>query len=125
MPKRPIANTPEDPTLSRVAVNIAGKEYWLCFDFRALAEARAHFRAQGHREFNLMAAMAQIDADTVSVIFPCAVHKFHPELTFEDAQNLLTIPVSFVVGEELGKAWGFSMPEPEKEASPAANPPLP
>lgn len=119
--KREIANTPLDPTAPHASVTIDGKEYRLCFDFAALAEARAYFRKQGRNDVNLLRALMSVDADSVWIVFPCAIHKFHPEISYEDAQAMLTIPVAFVVADAIIQAWNLSVPEP-KEAPPA-NPP--
>jgi hypothetical protein len=122
--KKKIANTELDPTLPYSPVTIGGKEYRLCFDFASLAQARAEFRQQGvGAEYNLLIKMAHLDLDGVWVVFPCAVHKFHPELSFEDAQKLLNIQSALAVLSALYEAWGVSVPE-TKEA-PDGNPPLP
>lgn len=117
--RRKIANTAADPTLPKVPILINGAEYYLCFDFGALAEAKHHFVKQGHR-INVMQAMLQVDIDNLMVLFPCAIHKFHPELSFEDAQKLLSLPVLFAVGTALADAWAQSQPAPKNavEANP-------
>lgn len=122
--KRRIAQTVLDPTLPTTSVMIQGKEYFLCFDLGALAEAKHHFARQGIA-VNVLQALAALDVDNLMVLFPCAVHKHHPELSFEDAQKLLSIPVLYALSNAVATAWAQSMPakDPDEKANP--NPPLP
>jgi hypothetical protein len=112
--KREIAHTVADPTLETVEIAIKGKKYRLCFDLGALAEAEFHFMKAG-KEVNLLAAFPNMSLWAVRAIFPCAVHRFHPELSFEEAQKLVTLPVLYAVWPFINLAWSQSLPEPDKE----------
>ena len=112
MPKRKVADSAIDPTLPSTPVMIGDKEYRLCFDLAALAEAESHFNTQGH-EVNLLRELPVLNLSSISVIFPCAIHKFHPEIAFEDAQKLITFPILYVIAGAVTDAWSKSVPEPE------------
>jgi len=109
---RKIAGTPADPTLPKVPVKIDGKEYFLCFDLGALAEAETYFLKQGI-EVNLLSALPGFTLAHVRTLFPCALHKFHPEISYEEAQKMVTMPVLYVVAASVGEAWKASLPEPD------------
>jgi hypothetical protein len=117
-----VANTPVDPTLPNVPVEIGGVTYKLCFDFAALAEAESHFIKQGHK-INLLRELPAENLSSTRIIFACAIHKFQPELSYEDALNLVTLPVLYLVAMAVNNAWKESLPEPAPE--PKGNPPLP
>jgi hypothetical protein len=120
--QREIAHTVADPTLETTEVEIKGKKYTLCFDLGAIAEAEFHFMKQG-KEVNLLAAFPNMSLWAVRMIFPCAIHRFHPELTFEAAQKLVTLPVLYAVWPFINLAWKQSIPEPEEGTS--QTPPVP
>lgn len=114
MKKHTVAETPIDPTLPKVPVKIKGKEYFLCFDLAALADAEAHFLRQGV-EVNLLAALPAMTLMQVRTLFPCALHKFQPSITFEEAQAMITPPVLYIVAAAIGAAWKESLPEPDQD----------
>lgn len=120
---RKIANTAADPTLPKTPIEIAGKTYFLCFDLGALAEAESHFDAQGH-EVNLLRALPRINLANARIVFPCAIHKFHPEIDFFQAQKLLTFENMWLVAEAIGEAWKAAIPEAEAKSE-TGNPPIP
>lgn len=123
---RKVANTAADPTLSTTEVPIGGKNYTLCFDMGALAEAEMHFRRAGE-DVNLLAAFPEINLSSVLILFPCAVHKFHPELGFKEAQDIIgsSLPAIYAVAPFIAQAWHKAMPEPDAEAPKSQTPPLP
>jgi hypothetical protein len=112
MPKRKIANTSIDPTAPTIPVVINGITYHLVFTLSALAEAETHFRAQGH-DVNLLDALPGYTLAHVRTLFPCALRARHPDISFEEAQRLITMPVLYVVAAAIGAAWQASLPEPE------------
>lgn len=116
MPKRKriIAQSAMDPTLKTVEIEIKSKKYRLCFDLGALAEGEFHFMQQG-RKVNLLNALPEPSLWGARAIFPCAVHRFHPELTFEEAQKLVTLPVLYAIWPFVTQAWKESLPEPDEE----------
>jgi hypothetical protein len=117
MPKRRVANTVVDATLPKIPVTIDGKTYDLCFDLGALAEAETEFRRQGH-DVNLMDALPGFTLAQVRTLFPCALRKFHPDISFDDAQKMVTLPTLYVVAAAIGAAWQASLPESDKQADP-------
>ena len=118
MAKHKVANSTSDATLPKTPVTINGQTYFLCFDLGALSEAESHFRQQGH-EVNLLDALPGYTLAHVRTLFPCAIHKFHPEVSFEDAQKLITLPTLYVVAAAIGAAWKASLPEPEPDPTEA------
>lgn len=122
--KRKIAQTVLDPTLPTTSITIQGKEYFLCFDLGALAEAKHHFARQGVT-VNVLQALAALDVDNLMILFPCAIHKHHPEVSFQDAQKLLSIPILFGLSHVVAAAWAQSMPTKDPGEKPSPNPPLP
>jgi hypothetical protein len=121
MAYRKVAETVADPTLPSTPLEIDGKTYDLCFDMRAMAEAQQHFKRQGH-EVNLLAALPNIDLDSCLVIFPCIVHKYQPDLTWEEAQGLVTLVTVYAIAAKIGEAWENATP---KKEAPEVNPPQP
>lgn len=115
MAKRHIANTPADPTLPSTPIEINGVTYHLCFDFGALAEAEADFNRQGHR-VNLLTALPELNLVNTRILFAASVHKYHPELRFEQAIALVTFRNVYAVVQKISEAWNEAMPEPEDEA---------
>ena len=103
---------PTDPTLPTAKVTLAGTEYTLCLDQRALADAEMHFALQGHN-VNLLVAYSRLNLSSVMAIFPCAVHRFHPELEFDDAQKLVNAGNAMYIGQELAVLWTDAHPDPE------------
>lgn len=123
-----IANTPVDPTLDRATITIDGKAYDLCFDLESLAVAEEKFLKQGH-DVNLLVALPQLTLSTVRTIFPCAVHKFQPELSFQQAQALVTFRSLYTIAAAIQDAWNKAMraADPQSTDAPTedvpANPP--
>lgn len=118
---RKIAHTEADPTLPKTSIEIEGNTYNLCFDLAALAEAEMHFSAQGH-DVNLLVALPSMNLNSVRVVFPCAIHKFHPEVGFAQAQAMITMKNMQQIGMAIVQAWGYAIPEPEAKAEKATAP---
>jgi hypothetical protein len=78
------------PEPSKTPIEINGRTYDMCFDFAELAKAERLYRSQGH-QFNLMFAMPEFTFGSLQVVFPCLVRTHHPELTWEQAQELVTL----------------------------------
>ena len=111
MAKRKIVNTPADPTLPKTPIEINGQVYNLCFDLGALAEAESALIAEGH-DVNLLQALPVLNLSSVTVIFACAIQKFHPEIGYEQATKLITFPTLYIVAGAIQAAWAASLPEP-------------
>ena len=93
---------------SKTPVEISGKTYDLCFDFAELAQAEQHFRRQGHN-VRLMFSLPELTLDGVRDAFPCLIHTFRPDMSFEDAQALVDMqsvyPIATAIVQALnGKA---------------------
>lgn len=112
--KRDVAHTVIDPTLKTTEIEIRGKKYRLCFDLGAIAEGEFYFMQKGHK-VNLLNALPEPSLWGARAIFPCAVHRFHPELTFEEAQKLVTLPVLYAIWPFVTAAWKESLPEAEDD----------
>jgi hypothetical protein len=114
MPKRKIANTPADPTIPSTPIKIDGKTYNLVFDLGSLAEAEAMFNRQG-ADINLLHELPVVNLSSVRILFPCAAHKFHPELTFAQLQALITPTALYMIAIAVGASWTQSQPEPKPQ----------
>ena len=99
-----VVRSPSALDVSKIPVEIDGETYHLCFEFSELAKAEKFFRRQGH-QFNLLFALPALSLENVRVVFPCAVHKRHPELTFEEAQALITISSVYNVATVIVQVW--------------------
>jgi hypothetical protein len=115
--QRKTANTQADPTLKTVPLEIQGKTYTLCFDLGSLAEAEMHFRRAGE-DVNLLGALSSLSLSSVRILFPCAIRKFHPEISFAEAQAILdaNMPAVFSVATMLVVTWKAAMPDASAEA---------
>jgi hypothetical protein len=115
MPRK-FKDTPADPMLPKTPIEIDGKTYFMCFDYRALREAEGAFRAEGHNA-NLLVSFREFSFDSVSLVFPCAVRRFHPELSWDQAQALVNLGNVFDIGNAIAAAWMAAMPK-EKPKEP-------
>jgi hypothetical protein len=81
-----------DPTVPEVSVEIDGSTYRLCFDFAALAVAKAKLR-EAHVEINVLGALNfnAIDVDTLPALFFAATQAYHPDLSWEQARGLVSL----------------------------------
>jgi hypothetical protein len=95
---------PDVSDVSKIPVEIDGKEYCLSFEFSALAEAERFFRRQGH-PVSLLFSLPELGLSSVREVFPCAAHKHHPDLSFEEAQALITMKSVYNVATAILQAW--------------------
>jgi hypothetical protein len=104
--KIPISPSPETKSVdpSRIPVEIDGRAYDLCFEFTELAKAERLFRSQGHK-LNLLVALPELSLESIREVFPCAAHKHHPDLTFGQAQALITLESAYPVAAAIVQAW--------------------
>jgi hypothetical protein len=75
---------------SKTPIEIDGRTWNLCFDFQELAKAEQHYLAEGRR-FHLMFALPEFSLGALQVVTACAIRCHHPELTWEQAQALVTL----------------------------------
>ena len=104
---------------SKFPIEIDGKTYNLCFDSGPLVDAEEFFGQRGH-EVNLLKALTDLTIANVRRVFPCAVHTFHPELSFEDAQALMTLPAIYPVAIAINAAWAAQASNGAAADAPAA-----
>jgi hypothetical protein len=101
-----------NPVLERVIVGSDGNLYNLTFDLVALAEAEESFTLQGHDAKLRMAwGEAWSSVEIWRSIFACALHKFHPELSFEEARQLATFPALCTLCLGIRTAWAAATME--------------
>ena len=112
--KKPESILDVDPTLPTTEIEIDGKTYRMCFDLFALAQAERDFIRQGI-DVDILSALPQSNLNSTLVLFAASIHKFHPEVAFEDAQRLVTIPKSYEVRAAVVAAWNKSLPLPSDE----------
>jgi hypothetical protein len=90
--------------LSKTPIELAGKTYYLCYDMDALSDAEEFFNQRGAK-VNLLKSLSSLGLSSVRQVFPCAVHTFHPELSYKEAQKLLTIQASYEVAASIVAIW--------------------
>jgi hypothetical protein len=95
------------PDLSKIPIEIDGKTFNLSFEFTELAKAERLFRSQGHR-LNLLLALPGLSLESVREVFPCAVHRHHPDLTFAEAQSLVTMQSVYPIATAIVQAFDGS-----------------
>lgn len=115
MKKKATTAPVSDPTIETTDIVINGKAYRMCFDLGALAQAEDALIAEGH-DVNLLHALPRLNLSSVRVIFAASIRKFHPEITYEDALALLTMPYVYKAGVAIHEAWEKSLAEPDPEA---------
>lgn len=101
-----------DPTIPDVAVRIGDEEFHLCFDFAAMATAKARLRKSGV-EINLLRAIdfRALDVDTLPALFFAAAQRYHPDLDWERAQQLVSIRDAEAIALALFAAYRAAMLE--------------
>lgn len=106
----------DDPMLLTSTVDIKGKTYTLCFDTRALMKAEHDLREQGH-DVNLQRSLPVLTLENTVIVFAAAVRRFHPEITFEAAIDLVTMRYFMAVGNAVLEAWNKCLAEPEEASA--------
>jgi len=116
---KPQTQTPVED-LEKTSIEINGKTYYLCFDLKRLAEAESFYRRQGYN-VNLLVNLSEFTLSGTRDALPCLLRPFHPELTWDQAQDLFSLDVAYKLGgiiaevmqKALGKAAG-SLEAPAK-----------
>ncbi len=120
-----------DPTLPTSAITIEGREYWLCFDLGALAQAEEELNAptpgrpNGH-DVNLLFALpgwGRLTLKNTRVLFAASLRKFQPEIACEDALALLTQPYLLPAVTAIIEAYNLGAPDPPQQHEPVAGGP--
>lgn len=104
-----------DPTIPDVSVEVDGERFRLCFDFRALAVAKARLRELGI-EFNVLRSIdfMNIDVDTLPALFFAAAQRYQPKLTWQQAEKLVNMRTAIGIFGGLSSAYTASMLKPDK-----------
>lgn len=112
MKTKTVHNTPTDPTLPKVSITIDGMEYFLAWDFNALAKGE---EITGE---NLLQSMSfeNISATRLRSLFYVSLLKFQPEITEEKAGELGGQVNAGAIMRAIVEAYTGSMPEAEDEA---------
>lgn len=111
-----------DPTQPTTDVTLGDKTYTLCFNYRALAEAEAALRKQGH-DVNLLAAMADLNFSTLPVIIAAGAHKHHPDVTLAEVEDHIHMGNVYEAAAAVQAAWLQSMPKVEENPTDAGEAP--
>ena len=105
MKKKNASKTVTLPTdLSKTPITIADKTFNLCFDMEALSDAEEFFNMRG-ANINLLRSLSSLGLKSVRNVFPCALHTYHPEISFKEAQKLLTIQAAYEVAAAVVAIW--------------------
>lgn len=109
-----------DPTIPDVSVEVDGSSYRLCFDFEALARAKAMLRKAGV-EVNILRCLdfREVDVDTLPLLFFAAAHRFQPELSYAEAQRAVSLRTAEGILSGIFAAYTAAM------SKDTANPPEP
>jgi hypothetical protein len=106
-----------DPTLTVTEAIIDGKSYKMLLDFRALAQAQQEFNACGY-SVNLFRSLdvKELDIIGLGALFAASLRRFQPELSLQEAQNLITLKNVWTVAEAVYRLWGDTIPAVGSEA---------
>jgi hypothetical protein len=116
-----IANNPEiDPTMPKVELKLADKQYFLCFTYGSLIKAEAELRKLGVK-VNMLKALdfETLDATTLSAVLYAAILTHDPSITPESVSSLITFKDIGKIRESLLYAFVASLAEPEEESQEA------
>jgi hypothetical protein len=111
MPKK-VARTSHqlNHCLPTTPMEIGSKTYNLCYDLSALCDAEQFFNRRC-RQVNLLQALTNPDvAPGIEKLFPCLVHTYHPELSFNAAQKILTQRAAFAICSQIAALWNDAGP---------------
>ena len=104
-----------DPTVETTDVVIGEKVYRMCLNVRALAQAERELNKLGYQVVLILALNRRrlLELDSILVLFAASIRKFHPEIDFGDAMDLVTLPYVETVAFALHEAWEKCLPKPE------------
>lgn len=99
-----------NPTIPDVAIEVDGRSFRLCFDFQALAIAKAKMKAVGVY-VNILKALdfREVDVDTLPALFFAAALRFQPDLSWENANKLITMQTCTGIFGGLAVAYRMAM----------------
>jgi hypothetical protein len=104
-----------DPTVETTDVVIGEKVYRMCLNVRALAVAERELKRLGYNVVLIVALSRErlLELDSILVLFAASIRKFHPEVGFEEAIDLVTLPYLYTVAVAVHNAWEKALPKPE------------
>lgn len=107
-----VANTKDDPTVPYVTLTLKGNDYKLAYSFNALALAEKATGLNMFQGLNLQA----LNVLQLRAMLWASLLKAQPEMTLEDAGDLLSSPVDCNIAlTAIANAWTASMPKPESD----------
>lgn len=107
------------PLADDVPLTLNGKEYRLCLDFWAVREAEEELLRIGIKVDLLRALDFQtLGARSLPEVFFAALHHYQPELTFEDACELVSLESSVAIFEAVSDAYIVAMGVKNKTKNP-------
>jgi hypothetical protein len=101
-----------DPAIEYTEVELDGNKYRMCMDYDSLAEAEEHFQAAG-KNISLLMALPNMNLKNIRIVFAAAIHRYHPELSFEEAMRIVTLPNSLTIAYKISEAWRKALPDAE------------
>jgi hypothetical protein len=122
MATRRIAGTIADATLPKTPITIAGREYNLCFDLGALAEAETAINAElvkaGRSDYvNLLFALPAQNLASTRIVFAAALRTFHPDIDFDAAKKMIALEDLYAVALKVREAWQAARVDDETAAA--------
>jgi predicted neutral ceramidase superfamily lipid hydrolase len=120
--KTAVALPESNPTQQTTDVVIGDKVYRMCLNVRSLAQAERELNRMGYKVILLrgLASLQLLELDTILVLFAASIRKFHPDISFDDAIDMVTLPYVMPVAEALIDAWNKCLPAQETDV--AGNP---
>ncbi|GEM_PF-5840096 len=119
------ANHTPNPTLPFTEIEILGKTYKMCLNFRAMARADAWLREQGVVS-NMVRMLPNMTFEAIPIVLAASLATFHPELKFADVVGLVDYDNVWEIRDKLYDAWVAAFPTRGKdEAKDKGNPPKP
>lgn len=88
MAKKAVTAIAIDPTVETTDIVIEGKTYRMCLDFRSLRLAERELNKAGHN-VNILAEFPKLTLDATCIVFAASILRFHPEMSYEAAEDLL------------------------------------
>jgi hypothetical protein len=102
-----------DPTVPFTEITIDGTTYKMSLDLESLATVEEELIAKG-QDVNLFASLPKMNLSNVRLVFAASLRKFQPEIPFDEAIRILTLPHLYEAGAAIGKAWNDTLSPPEE-----------
>jgi hypothetical protein len=111
--KATVSGTPADPTARYTTLELAGKTFYLCYDFDAIA------KAEQLTGMPLLFGVdwSHIDAKRMRAMLCAAMLKAQPDTKPEDLTRYFTHRNVLMIQNAIIEAWLSSTPEPEEDGS--------